>query len=203
MVLLGQLIACLNTSTTISTSAQRKESEREKSYTSFTHQGKPVCARMFRFLHGIGEKRLKNLTKSLKENGLSPRVHGNAKRKPRHALSFSSIECVVRFLFWRTLVPSIVVMKPRSDLCCQCQQNSATTVRTANSPECEKSAAISDALEHLRIIKKERAHYKATCKECKTSIQGHFITDESFTPPPSSSRTYAMQLEGHQSALLF
>ena len=193
MVILGQLMASVNTSTTVSTTARHEASECEKSCTIFTHQGKPICTRMFRFLHGIGNKRLKNLTKSLKKNGLSPRVHGNVSRKPKHALSFTSIEYVVRFLFnyaeqhalllpgrvpgysrtdiqllpssmskraiwrvyrdaaegetthpvayttfcylWRTLVPSILVMKPRSDLCWQCQQNSASIVHTANSPE--------------------------------------------------------------------
>ena len=131
---------------------------------------------MFRMLHGIGEKRFKNLMKSLKEDGLTPRIHGNTKRKPHHALSLSSVEHVVRFLlnyteenglllpgrvpgyrrtdikllpsslskrriwqvyhtaaeednhiqsvaystfckFWATLVPSLVIMKPMSDLC--------------------------------------------------------------------------------------
>ena len=99
MVLLGQLIACVNTSTTVSTVARHKESEHEKSYANFTHQGMPVSPRMFKFLHSVGEKRLKNLTRSLKENGLSPRTHGNAGRKPKHALSLSSIEYVVWFLF--------------------------------------------------------------------------------------------------------
>ena len=180
MVIMGQLAARMNSSETVSTTASHKH---EKCYTSFTHQGKPVCVRMFCFLHGVGEKRLKNLTKSLKRNGLCPRVHGNTNKRPKHALSFSSTEYVVRFLFsfaeqhalllpgripgysrddlqllpsstskravwkvyheaaeaestihpvaystfcylWRTLVPSVVVMKPRSDLCWQCQQNS-------------------------------------------------------------------------------
>ena len=57
---------------------------------------------------------------------------------------------------WQTLVPS-VVMRPRSDLCRQCQQNSAAIVRMANGLEAEKKSAISDALEHLRIVKMERA----------------------------------------------
>ena len=175
MAILGQLMASVNTS---SIAARHKEDERKNVYTSFSHQGKLVCARMFRFLHCVGIKRLKNLMKSLRENGLTPRVHGNTKRKPKHALSYSSTEFVVRFLFsyaeqhallpgripgysrtdiqllpssvskravwrvyhaaavevdavhavtyttfcllWRTLVPSIV-MKPRSDLCWQCQ----------------------------------------------------------------------------------
>ena len=42
---------------------------------------------------------------------------------------------------WHRLVPSILVMKPRSDLCCQCQQNSAAIVRTTNSLDAVKSQA--------------------------------------------------------------
>ena len=79
-------------------------------------------------------------------------------------------------------------MKPRSDLCWQCQQNSAAIVRTANHPEAEKSAAIANALEHLRIVKMEREHYQTICKECKQCVCAHFVTSEQFTPPPPSSR---------------
>ena len=48
------------------------------------------------FLHGFGEKHLKNLTKW---NGLCPRVCSNTNKRPKHAQSFSSTEYVVRFLF--------------------------------------------------------------------------------------------------------
>ena len=108
-------------SSTVSTSARHKESECHKSYTSFSHLGKPVCLRMFRFLYGIGTKRLKNLMRSLKENGLAPRVHGNTKRRPKHALPFSSTEYVVRFLFTYAkqhalLLPRRVPGYSRSDI---------------------------------------------------------------------------------------
>ncbi len=89
---------------------------------------------------------------------------------------------------WRALAPSIVVMKPRSDLCWQCQQNSAAIVRTANSPEAEKSEVIADALEHLRIVRLERAHYKSTCTECKKSVHSHFVSEGKFTPPQPCAR---------------
>lgn len=42
-------------------------------------------------------------------------------------------------LLWRQLLPNIVVMKPMSDLCWVCQQNSAAITRSANRPEEEKS----------------------------------------------------------------
>ena len=85
---------------------------------------------------------------------------------------------------WRTLVPSIVVLKPRSDLCWQCQQNSASIVCTANSLEAEKSTAIRDALEHLWIVKLEQSYYKSVCDECKECVRAHYVTDGKFAPPP-------------------
>ena len=60
----------------------------------YSHAGKGVCVKTFRFLHTVGEKRLKNLYKSFKENGLTPRVHGNTHRRPKHSLSFQSTEYV-------------------------------------------------------------------------------------------------------------
>ena len=40
---------------------------------------------------------------------------------------------------WRQLLPHILVMKPMSDLCWVCQQNSTAIMRSANHPEEEKS----------------------------------------------------------------
>ena len=40
---------------------------------------------------------MRNLMGNVKENGLTPRVHGNLKRRPKHALSLISTE-YVRFL---------------------------------------------------------------------------------------------------------
>ena len=74
------------------TASRHVAGERKRPSTSFYHQGKQACMKIFRMLHGIGEKIFKNLTKSLKEDGLAPRIHGNTKRKPNHALSFSSAE---------------------------------------------------------------------------------------------------------------
>ena len=90
---------------------------------------------------------------------------------------------------WKKLTPSVVIMKLRSDLCWQCQQNSTAIIRTANLSEADKTAAIESALEHLRVVRMERTHYKTICEECKVSVRAHFTTDEIFTPPPPCTRT--------------
>ena len=40
---------------------------------------------------------------------------------------------------WRQLTPRVMVMKPMSDLCWVCQQNSMAIQRSANTPETEKT----------------------------------------------------------------
>ena len=40
---------------------------------------------------------------------------------------------------WKQLTPQIMVMKPMSDLCWVCQENSVALMRSANMPEEDKS----------------------------------------------------------------
>ena len=166
-------------------------------HTTYYHLRKQVCRTTFLFLHGIGRTRLENLMLHFQNHGLAPRLHGNVKHLPHNALSFSSVETVVRFLvnfaatnaillpgripgyrntdvkllpsslskrriwrlysdsaesagdvksvaystfnkLWKSLVPSITIMKPMSDLCWTCQQNSTSILRAANRPVLEK-----------------------------------------------------------------
>ena len=53
---------------------------------------------MFLYLHDIGEKRLKNLMKHFKKNGLTGRTHGNTSRQPHNAHSLSTVNAVVTFI---------------------------------------------------------------------------------------------------------
>ena len=79
-------------------------------------------------------------------------------------------------------MPTNIVMKPHSDLCWKCRENSTAIMRSYNGSEAEKTLTISEALEHLGIVKMERTYYKSICDECKESIEGHFITDGKFSP---------------------
>ena len=81
------------------------------------------------------------------------------------------------------LVPSVVLMKPMSDLCWKCQQNSAAILRAANHHESEKSATIKAAEEHLTIVQLERSFYRSSCDESRTLVRSHFVVDGCYTPP--------------------
>ena len=84
---------------------------------------------------------------------------------------------------WKTLVPSIVIMKPMSDLCWQCHQNSAALLWAANRPEEEKTITIREPQKHLRVVQLEKSYYKTTCDECHASVTSHFTTNDVFSLP--------------------
>ena len=88
---------------------------------------------------------------------------------------------------WRSLLPSIILMKPMTDLCWKCQKASTAIQRSANLSEEEKSEAVRSAQEHLRIVKMERSSYTASCGDCSRSVRAHFHNNASFSPPPPSS----------------
>ena len=77
MLLMGQILACT-----------------DGSYSSFLHHGKRIFKKTFFFFHAISQKRVHNIKKSLKHNGLVARTHGNAKRTLHNAISFEKIQNV-------------------------------------------------------------------------------------------------------------
>ena len=87
---------------------------------------------------------------------------------------------------WQELLPQLVIMKPLSDLCWTCQQNSAAVLR-ATSSVVEKSAALQEYLDHLSMVTAERSFYTSILKECKESIEKHYSVDGVLVPPPLHS----------------
>lgn len=61
LVIMGQLIAFTKTGNTTSNNKHIPQ-ERKRGHTTYYHQGKVVCQDVFRLLHGIGMKRLKNVS---------------------------------------------------------------------------------------------------------------------------------------------
>ena len=233
MVILGQLAAGTNTSVKVVVESGHLERKRHKPYTTFHHAGKAVCGKTFRFLHIIGNKRLKNLAKNLRENGLThahtathtndPKTHCLLRQVSLWSGFSSAMQSKMDFSFlskhldtviqisssfplpyqkkgiwkmyhsaaeehvgihpvayttfcclWRTLLPSVTIMKPRTDLCWTCHQNSTAILCATNCSEASKSSTIKKALEHLRIVKVERNFYKSICDACRISVRAHF-----------------------------
>ena len=225
--------------------AQLKSRTDKWNRTNFFHNGIRICKSTFLFLHGMSKKKFHNIKKSFGEHGLQPRVHGNTKRIPHHALSFDVTQSVLKFLIeyaeqnaivlpgrvpgysrtyikllqssmskrsirkmlkasadsnlhligystfcrlWRNLLPSILVMKPMTDLCWTFQKNNSSIIMSVNCSEQDKTEVLKRAEEHLRVVHVERSNYNTKLAECSLSIQEHYsIQPSSFEPPPPSS----------------
>ena len=120
-VILGQLSAFSNTTDFVATDSRHALKHRERSSTTYYHQGKTVCASLFFFIHTVGGKRSRNLLKHFIQNGITPHIHGNTKRLPKHSLTLKSTEYIIRFLLNYAeqnalLLPGRVPGYRRSDL---------------------------------------------------------------------------------------
>ena len=100
LVMLGQAMANTNTSDLTIRSVQHHHQPHERQRTSSTyyHQGQQVYRDTLLFLHGIKAGKFRALRRHLRENGLVPRVHGNSGRAPKHALTFADVKQVVGFI---------------------------------------------------------------------------------------------------------
>ena len=100
MAILGQLAAFTNSSTQSvhSTRYRHTPANRQRAYMIFWQSGRRVCKKTFLFLHTISEKRFRNLQQSFRENGLTPRCHGNTRRLPANTIAFTDTQRVVVFL---------------------------------------------------------------------------------------------------------
>lgn len=72
---------------------------------------------------------------------------------------------------WASLLPHIVRTKPMSDLCWLCQNNNEAVIHSANLREDEKTKRLQNQLDHLHLVKQERAAYQDTVQETKTAVQ--------------------------------
>ena len=86
---------------------------------------------------------------------------------------------------WQKFLPNMVMMRPATDLCWTCQQNSGQILRSSNLDEEQKSQLLLRAQLHLSKAKSEREFYKQCCNESKTTVERFHI--QSLSPHPSVS----------------
>ena len=73
---------------------------------------------------------------------------------------------------WRQLVPFIVVMRPRTDLCWFCQKNVTMISRATNVSDEVKGEAFLKAQDHLATAKTEKEFYHGVCSQAKQDAEG-------------------------------
>ena len=100
--------------------------------------------------------------------------------------------------YWRQLLPHVVIAKPRTDLCWQCQQHSTLVSNLKNKSLDEKSEVLhfhdnsfnylfnsfkvyEVAQKHMNLVKQERAHYRQCCQTSSENLKSCFPV----VPPPS------------------
>ena len=90
-------------------------------------------------------------------------------------------------------------MQPMTDLCWQCQKNSAVIVCSSNCSEEEKSSTIKIAEEHLRIVQMERSYYTSSCEDSSRFVRSTMLRTivllllslhHEFLPTQSPSQVY-------------
>ena len=132
---------------------------------------------------GYSRSDLKLLPSSVSKRSIWKVYEEAAMRDSMRAVAYSTFTNL-----WRSLLPSIILMKPMTDLCWQCQKGSTAIQRSANLSEEEKSAAVLSAQEHLRVVQVERSFFTACCEECSRSVRAYYQSQASFSPPPPSSK---------------
>ncbi|KAJ8308706.1 hypothetical protein KUTeg_013580 [Tegillarca granosa] len=77
---------------------QTKRGERKQFHCEFHFKDKVICREAFKICYAIGEIVLRNIIIHMKNNGNTPRTHGNRGKKPHNAFNFNDIETIVKFI---------------------------------------------------------------------------------------------------------
>ncbi|XP_053376392.1 uncharacterized protein LOC123561263 [Mercenaria mercenaria] len=79
-------------------SKKRVNKERVKARQTYVFNGKYICRSTFAFAHGVQRKTIDRIAKSLDNEGLVARRHGNFGKTPKHALTVGDVNNVTTFL---------------------------------------------------------------------------------------------------------
>ena len=81
---------------------------------------------------------------------------------------------------WKTFLPDVIALKPKSDLCFTCQTNNNLINKVTNATDLEKSEAILNAAKYLLLATIQRQNYKNNValalediKEADVSLSSH------------------------------
>ena len=100
---------------------RHRPTKRQQLSTGYMHRGYQLCKNTYNFLYGLGKHRVPTIRKNFISNGLEVRTHGNIKRAPHHASSFSTNKKTIVFIQNYAeqnaiLLPSRLPYKKRDDI---------------------------------------------------------------------------------------
>lgn len=118
MYLMGVTMACLS-----NRNETNRHKERIRQRAVYVFQGKRVCLDAFIYLENVTQYHLKRIRRHVMVNGVTPRVHGNMRKKPHNALSLDVYKFAENFVkselsqFTNDLNKSIIVVtEPRINM---------------------------------------------------------------------------------------
>lgn len=79
-------------------SKKKEQKEREVTRSHFQLKGKRVCANMYFFAMAISRNKYRRLKNVHLDDGMIPRLHGNVKNVPKHAMNPEQTREIVSFL---------------------------------------------------------------------------------------------------------
>ena len=79
-------------------SKKHKSKAREKVRQKYYFSGIQVCRETFAFAHAVSRKTIDSIARSLDQDGLIARVHGNKGKSPKHALTLGDVQKIKQFL---------------------------------------------------------------------------------------------------------
>ncbi|PSN31946.1 hypothetical protein C0J52_21414 [Blattella germanica] len=101
---------------------KKKTKDRKETFTHYHFRGQEVCQSFFQFVFACGPKRLKNLKRQFKEEGMAPKVHKNAGLTSHlKSIPFDDCQNAVNFIHNYSEVNALVLpgripTKRRTDL---------------------------------------------------------------------------------------
>lgn len=118
MYLMGVTMAVLS-----NRSETNRHKERIRQRAVYVFQGKRVCLDAFIYLENVTQYHLKRIRRHVMVNGVTPRVHGNVRKKPHNALSLDAYKFAENFVkselshYTNDLNKSIIVVnEPRINI---------------------------------------------------------------------------------------
>lgn len=187
MYLMGVTMACLS-----NRNETNRHKERVRQRAVYVFQGKRVCLDAFIYLENVTQYHLKRIRRHVMVNGVTPRVHGNVRKKPHNALSLDVYKFAEHFVkselsqYTNDINKSIVVVsEPRINMYQKFRVNCSDDAKTMSYSTFRHFLkkqfphvrfVLNRQIDSTRAIKQEKKFTKVNKKRATSSSQSKTAT---------------------------